>query len=374
MKAIINTIRHYLTWAMVYITGVDRYRPCMDWKDMEWSDKSWTHNAFRFYEFIFARRRGIRPEMLVAWKEEGNRFYATVQVFSFEAFCAYTETLIRNTISVFVNDIQLVPAKQFQYALMTFAVFSFAFDVKIGTQFLPLFGLGIGFDTQTTTGPQGGSGASWTHTCTGANGMLLAAIGDQVGADPTSSSGATTYNSVSMSVISSRNSGTTAVAGWSLIAPTAGANTVNYTSAIGIFQKLGMSMSYTGCKQSSNPEAVSNAASATLTVTTLSANAWLAGFWCTTNATITAGANTTIRGQVGDGTNNQALSGGDTNAGQTPPGSFSINESGGSSPVGVVASLAEFAFVEIIPNPLTISGKLLMFYRRKPQMTVVNRG
>lgn len=111
-----------------------------------------------------------------------------------------------------------------------------------------------------------------------------------------------------------------------------------------------LAASYTGARQTSVPDTQMSAAttgtSATLTTNTLTDNAWLVGvFRNNADGSGTAGANTTIRVQVGG-----QVSFADTNAAQTPTGSKSIAETFSNAAYG--AAGASFAPVGAVVTTL----------------------
>lgn len=169
----------------------------------------------------------------------------------------------------------------------------------------------------------GVSSYSWSHTCTGAN--LLLVLGSSSG--DYAASGAT-YNSVAMtsaradSVVYGGSNLYTSV--WYLIAPATGSNTVAVT--LGGTTSLGAKggvVSYTGAKQSGQPDAVNGASdpvgstTPTVDVTTVADNCWV--FDVVFNGSpITACGNTSRWQQYGTG-------GADTNAPKTPAGAQTMS-------------------------------------------------
>ncbi len=136
--------------------------------------------------------------------------------------------------------------------------------------------MAIAFDAASTVTPSSGTSLSWTHTCTGANRYLFAeafSVTDLVTG--------ITYNSVAMAFIgkTATGAGTNFVYLYGLAAPTTGANTITITYSGASAYTNGCGASYTGAKQTGQPEAsTTNSASATsiaATVTTVSANAWV---------------------------------------------------------------------------------------------------
>ena len=92
-----------------------------------------------------------------------------------------------------------------------------------------------------------GSGATWSHTCSGSNRLLIVAIGD-VQALPT----AVTYNGVAMTLIVQNGS---SLVVYYLLNPSTGTNTVSITTTD--LNYRGVSVSYTGVLQTSQPDSYS---------------------------------------------------------------------------------------------------------------------
>lgn len=93
---------------------------------------------------------------------------------------------------------------------------------------------------------------SWSHTCTGSNLVLIAAVAMGASVD-TGITTAATYNSVSMTSLGVVHSGTLTagyIQAWYLIAPATGANTLAITASGGTPGTLaGGSCSFTGADQ-----------------------------------------------------------------------------------------------------------------------------
>lgn len=170
---------------------------------------------------------------------------------------------------------------------------------------------------------RGSTSASTTrtvsHTCTGSNLILFVGVWSP---DATGTPTAT-YNGVGMTMIGTWKaaafSGSTGL--FMLVGPATGAHdyVVTFSGAGDIYT---WSASYTGCKQTGQPdnngEANGNSTSASISITTVADNCWLIGSFTSLNNYTSAGANTTMRG-VAD-----VFKWGDTNAAQTPAGSYSI--------------------------------------------------
>lgn len=138
-----------------------------------------------------------------------------------------------------------------------------------------------------------------------------------------------TYNGVAMTQLNTMQGNTAAetLYLWGLAAPTTGTNNI-VVSDSGAGTLIVDASLYSGAQQTTAVEATStnsgtNATSASVSVTTLTDNAWLVGYFRANSAEggFTAGSNTVIRTDAAEGTRQLADSGAD----QTPAGSHSLN-------------------------------------------------
>jgi len=166
---------------------------------------------------------------------------------------------------------------------------------------------------------------TWAHTCAGLN-RILFVLTRGGGGEGDKISGVT-YDSVSMTKIGSAQKPTenSLLSLWYLIAPSTGANNVVVTLASGYM--LGLSSSYTGVKQSSQPDnSTTNTAgsgtSITTSLTPVADNCWTV-LVARGQGDVSAGAGTTERAQGGG--DNVLF---DSNAAITPPGSTSLIATG----------------------------------------------
>lgn len=225
--------------------------------DFEWSRKSWTHNFFRWLETVFGRQVGIRAEFSAHIDEDGK---ATVFVHSFEAAVAYFETAVRELVSSF----ELAPFK--------ILIPQTAGGPLTGSPYL----FAIAYDSGATT-PFGTNPQTVSLTCTGSNlilGMFSGTLNDTSTA-PTYNSVASTSASIASTYIGSGRFGQR---GYYLIAPATGANTASFGTSAGSIQ--GFVGSYSGAKQSAQPDAVgvTNTTSAntiTTSVTIVTDQSWV---------------------------------------------------------------------------------------------------
>ncbi len=129
--------------------------------------------------------------------------------------------------------------------------------------------------TATATSP-----LAWNHTCTGSNLVLIVSIGVYAGATPDCS--AVTYNGVAMTQVGSdRTQSSTQETMWILVNPATGSNQISATFSGTSKYAAGTAVSYTGCVQSGQPNAVAGNTGATanpsVTVTTTVDNCWVVG-------------------------------------------------------------------------------------------------
>lgn len=189
-----------------------------------------------------------------------------------------------------------------------------------------------------------GSSFTWSHTCSGSNRYLIVGVFVANGTDIVSG---VTYNGVAMTRINTgvKNPAQERTYLYGLTAPATGDNDIVVTLSTSNSFVAAAGVSYTGVKQTGQPEAnainntASPATSLTLTVTTTSDNAWLAGIFRNDGGTqsVTNTNCSTRGGYVGGGVHIV-----DTNAAQTPAGSKSITQTNTTSSNwnGVVAVLA----------------------------------
>ena len=186
--------------------------------------------------------------------------------------------------------------------------------------------MAITFDASTSGTGGTGSPQTWSHTCTGSDRILLVSIFSQ------GTVSAVTYNGVSMTSLGSYNYTSPTGNGtlWYLIAPATGSNTVSITHS-GSYT-IGVASSYTGVKQTGQPDAAINTQTTggstgtalTSTVTVVASGSWLVTGTVTEGAALTAGTGAYLR-QVGS---NAAVALFDSNgAPGTGSQSMTINES-----------------------------------------------
>jgi hypothetical protein len=230
--------------------------------------------------------------------------------------------------------------------------------------------MAIAFDATSGSGNITGTNTtSVAHTCTGTNRILY--VGVQITEAATTVTGIT-YNSVALTKISGKDvpNGSRRVELWYLIAPATGANNIVVTlsGTPANWFSVG-AISYTGAKQSGQPEAYAeSSADAGYTnfsqaVTTLTDNAWLVGVMCNGCAQLSGGpvsfnAGTTARqslyNRVGAGFEMFML---DSNAAKTPAGSFSLGvTSDNTGGTVIVASIPQALSIVAETANFTVTG------------------
>lgn len=303
-------------------------------RNFEWSNKSWTHNVFRVYELIFWRRDGIKAE-LTSYLKDGKMVY---QCHSFESVFAVAETYIRNTLA-----------------------FKFAIPVRV---WIPIYSnplglpipaspylFAIAFDVATTSTAGTDTGKTTSHTCTGSNLVLVSHgfINTNVGYS------GMTYAGTAMTIVNSVFlSGTGRVEPWILVNPATGANNIVTSIASNFNENIGTS--YSGCKQTGQPDAnTTNSGSTgttlTTSLTTIADNCWTILCAGTAGAGQTAGTGTTRRA-IGA---NVALAAFDSNAAITPAGSTNlatVDTTDGTGQIHVMFSLSPAAAGGATVTPL----------------------
>ena len=194
--------------------------------------------------------------------------------------------------------------------------------------------MAIAFDTSTDGGVVNpASSLTYSHTCTGSNRFLLVFAFGALASDGITGA---TYGGVAMTEVSAgfQLTGDRKVFCWYLVNPASGANNV-VVSASGSQVIGSFAMSYTGAKQSGQPDASNTgespaSTSFSLSVTTIADNCWTVLLTRTDGTNNTAGTDTTERLDSANG-----FAGFDRNADITPPGSSTLaTSSSNQSPYG----------------------------------------
>lgn len=219
---------------------------------------------------------------------------------------------------------------------------------------------GIAYDA-TSRGSYTSSALSWTHTTgSGSDRYLVVMLDDESGDGIT----AVTYNGVSMTLLIKQTLTTTPITMyfWGLAAPATGANTIAVTNTGG-HSVGGISSSYTGVKQTGQPDATASsnatgvASPKTTTVTTVAANSW-GVLLSRQDRGATASTNSTWRAEINGGTdgspNGESFY--DSNGPFVSPGSNSMSLTFSGS------ALMETLLVSLSPAPSTASFNFWQFF------------
>ena len=210
--------------------------------DFEWRGDSFIHDIFRVYEVIFGRRAGVRAEATIAaYIDEGGVKRTIYQFHTFEAVLAHTEQFFRTLPSRLPK---FVPVKIYMPQLMPAL-----------PGFLPSpspYLLAVAFDA-ANSGFSAGAQASLTiaTTVTGSNtyGVVMGShdSGQTIALTGITWNGsAMTKSDDQGNSVSNSNSSL-----WGVVAPTTG----NVVISVSPNRQLyGITLSYTGAKQSSQPD------------------------------------------------------------------------------------------------------------------------
>lgn len=207
--------------------------------------------------------------------------------------------------------------------------------------------MAIAYDAYSGVSATTGTSLTFSHTCTGSDRILFVMGHDQSGASSLVTG--VTYNGVAMTQIGSgvRVPGDRYLTMWYLIAPATGANNV-VVSASGSTGLRFSAISYTGAKQSGQPDANttntgSSVSSITTTVTTVANNCWMLMFSKDSDGTGTYTTSTGGQMRLASDAGGHAVV--DSNAALTPAGSKSqtISRSGSVNIGAIGASFAPVA-------------------------------
>jgi hypothetical protein len=227
--------------------------------------------------------------------------------------------------------------------------------------------MAIALDATSSSANQTGSSVTFSHTCTGSNRILIVGVAI---ADNSDTVTGVTYNSVALTSIASADNfnGSRNVTLWYLIAPATGANNIVVTlsGTPAAFFSVGAA-SYTGVKQSGQPDAfgsysgTSSTVDYTKSITTVADNCWLVGVLTNGNSlNPTADSGTTLRLSVynrsGNGYELFLL---DSNGAKTPASSYALGVSADAGAGAViVASLAPFTVQNLTLTANTVAFTL----------------
>ena len=292
-------LRNCLLKLVQKITKHPRYDP-----DVEWDKRIWVANIFRAWEYLAGRRFGIKIESSASTKIVYGTRIVEYKFYTLESVLSHIEVLIRE---LFKDKYLYIHLVDFEFAIpnqtlkIPFIYYSIALDTS-------------GSGTTTSTTP-----LTFNYTCTGTNLVLVATVGNTA-TSPTL--GTPTYNSVSMTQgFNPRTNGNNMNGQYILVAPSTGSN--SFSESFGGTSPFcnATLMSYSGAKQSGQPDAITGntgAGSPSLTVTTVADNSW-AIFGVT--AVSVSGFSKTSRGSgVLTLTGTTGMQAGDTNAVVHPAG------------------------------------------------------
>ena len=318
---------------LVLLTWKARYLP-----EIKWNKKSWTHNVFRFYEKLFWRRWGIKPEMSATSIVDANgKQTVTYRCHSFESIFALAEQYIRGFFKSFKFVELYIPKLASVEGFSQQSPFMFA----------------IAFDTSNKNFAASGAN-SYSYTCTGSD-LCLLNFGNQ--ANNNTPVFASTYNAVSMTATSANvNTGSNQPTRLFLLTgPATGSNTLEYTSTTTTGGLQVCSASYSGVKQTGQPSAhledtPANALNYTTpTITTVDDNSWVTGgFYSNVTATDLVGTTTRQRDATNLGTSYA-----DKNAPITPAGGATMGWLGSNSNtswVAVIVAISPFVVTTVIKS------------------------
>ena len=135
----------------------------------------------------------------------------------------------------------------------------------------------IALDASSSCTPVDNTSATWSHTTSGANRVLIVGVIIRNSSSETVTS--VTYSGVAMSLVAAQSNGTSVRAElWQLVAPQTGAHNIVATIAPGTAMACG-AMSFTGVNQTTPIDATNSntgtSATPTVTVTTVTNHAWL---------------------------------------------------------------------------------------------------
>jgi hypothetical protein len=202
----------------------------------------------------------------------------------------------------------------------------------------------IAFDAATSGTAAASTSLLITHTCTGTELILL--VGVRVNGDPTDNITGVTYNGVAMTRITKTNfAASTSIYLYYLIAPDAGLHNVVISCSASRDLK-GVAASYTGAKQSAQPDASSSAVvepaatSISTNITTIVNGSWGVSFVANDFGTdMVPGTN--VGAERNNDLGGHLFSLGDSNADIIPPGSYTQTWTFASRPaVMILASIA----------------------------------
>jgi len=300
-RSFIIDMKRILPYILGTLTQHDRSRVVVG-VDFQWSNKSWIHNIFRCYELVFWRREGIRFEAsTTAIRDyENNRTIEIHEFGTYESLFAHGEEMFRLWIKGRLPKFEWVEIPVLQPVFAGF---------KLNPQ--TIYSFAIAFDAVSDAKDNGGVVTTVTvatHTVTGSNTIAVFVGGRNSDTNRTIDS--YTQNAVTGTMVSAgvEAGGTVRVRAAVLVAPATGAAVMTISGVTDGSNKQFQFhiLTYSGAKQTGQPDSFGELALAASTVTTftvsttvVAANCWLVGHATEDAGDIVggvAGTGTTYRG------------------------------------------------------------------------------
>lgn len=267
---------------MFAITGKHRMKV-----EIEWESKSFVYKAFRLYESIFWRRYGVRPESTMMRTTTGEVYFA---FHTLEAALTHFEGFIFGLFP------KMLPIR-------------ISVPMIVTPQGFPIFAspylFAIAYDNSAALRTNGTSGNSTQAFTTSGSDRFMAS------STMTSNNTVTaTYNAVALTISNSiSNSNGWELRGHYLVNPASGSNNFVVNFSTGGSQSGWTVTSYSGAKQTGQPDSNTTAAQVTttpisLTTTVVATDSWVwGGVLALTTGDVSAGSGATMRSSiVGNGT------------------------------------------------------------------------
>jgi hypothetical protein len=196
--------------------------------------------------------------------------------------------------------------------------------------------MAIAYDASSESGANFNTAVTWNHTVTGADPILF--VFQLSGSGDYGNGG--TYAGAALTLVSKAQVPGTNEWGYLyyLVAPATGTNAIVISASQNSIL-AGVASSYTGAKQTNQPDSLSTgtagpfAASLTLTTSVSADDCWIVGGWRATNGSLSAGAGTTLRKNPAT-----QIAIGDSNATVSPGSRSLIATQASSAYAGVIAS------------------------------------
>jgi hypothetical protein len=294
-------MREILFTITVLLTRYPRYKT-----ELILDKRIYIANIFRIWEYLFGRRFGIKKEASTCLKNIDGLYYIQREFYTLEARLTHYEASIRTYFSTFPS------------------LSSYFFNPEINYQRGAIALDASAKGTVTATTP-----LTFSHTVTGSNVYLKVGVGITA-TSPTIST--PTYNSVSMNLEDSQATNVANMAAmYNLVGPSTGSNTVSVGFGGTTPNCDAVAVSYSGVKQSGQPDATKSGTGAgapSITVATVADNCWSS---CVVSAiSVSGGSKTTRQGVITlSGTHQMEYQ--DTNGVTTPAGNVTFAWSAGTT-------------------------------------------